>query len=151
MKKAERFDTVRRAADDLERSKARSLAACERVMIEAKAKLEELASYREAYVRDFDQRAAAGMSGADVREYRVFLARLDEALQHQTQVLAQARLQRGAELESWRNAAQRATAVEKITAHWQAEARRALERLEQQETDDHSLQLWTRRTSARGT
>lgn len=150
MKKAQRIETVRRAADDLERRKALALAERERAVLEAQTKLEELASYREAYLRDFAHRAASGMNGAGARDYQVFLARLEEALRHQTQILAQERAQRGLELESWRDAARRAAAVGKLTAHWQTEERRALERREQHDTDEHSLQLWTRRTPARG-
>ena len=58
--------------------------------------------------------------------------------------------QRTAELESWRNAARRATAVGNLATHWQAEERRAAEKVEQKETDERSQQLWSRRTIAHG-
>src|SRR5512146_857199 len=122
---------VRRVVDDIERRKAETLAACEKTLLAAQAKLEELEAYRAAYVRDFARRAESGMNGAGVREYQVFLSRLDEALRHQTQILAQARLLRGTELESWRNAARRAAAVGNLASHWQAEERLAAEKLEQ--------------------
>jgi flagellar FliJ protein len=151
VRKTERIDRVRRAVEDLERRKAQALAACERRTAEAQAKLEELETYRDAYLREFARRAATGMSGAGAREYQVFLARLEEALRHQARILAEVRLQRTAELESWRNAARRSTAVGKLAEHWQADERRALEQLEQHETDERSLQLWSRRNPDRGT
>jgi flagellar FliJ protein len=150
MKKTERIGMVRRVVDDIERRKAEALAACEKSVRAAQAKLEELEAYRAAYVRDFARRAEAGISGASVREYHVFLGRLDEALRQQSQVLTQARLQRGAELESWRNAARRATAVGNLATHWQAEERQATDKIEQKETDERSQQLWSRRTIAHG-
>jgi flagellar FliJ protein len=150
MKKTERIGLVCRVVDDIERRKAETLATCEKNERAAQAKLDELETYRGAYVRDFARRAESGMSGAGAREYQVFLSRLDEALRQQAQILAQARLQRGAELESWRNAARRATAVGNLASHWQAEERVAAERIEQKETDEHSQQLWSRRTGLGG-
>lgn len=150
MKKTERIGMVRRVVDDIERRKAEALAACEKSVLAAQSKLEELDAYRAAYVRDFARRAGSGMSGAGVREYQVFLTRLDDALRQQSQILAQARLQRGAELESWRNAARRANAVGNLATHWQAEERYAAEKIEQKESDERSQQLWSRRVLAHG-
>jgi flagellar FliJ protein len=150
MKKTERIGLVRRVVETHERRKAEALAACEKSVRAAQSKLDELETYRAAYLRDFTRRAESGMSGAGAREYQVFLSRLDEALRQQTQVLAQARLQRSTELESWRNAARRASAVGNLASHWQAEERLAAEKIEQKETDEHSQQLWSRRTLARG-
>ena len=90
------------------------------------------------------------MSGAGAREYQLFLGRLDEALRLQGHILAQARLQRGAELESWRNAARRASAVGNLATHWQAEERQVADRIEQKESDERSQQLWSRRALAHG-
>jgi flagellar FliJ protein len=150
MKKTERIGMVRRVVDDIERRKAEALAACEKNVLAAQAKLDELEAYRDAYVQEFTRRAGSGMSGASVREFQVFLGRLDEALRQQAQILTQARLQRGSELESWRNAARRATAVGNLATHWQAEERRAFEKLEQKDTDERSQQLWSRRNTAHG-
>ena len=131
MKKTERIGMVRRVVETHERRKAEALADCERTMRAAQTKLDELDAYRAAYVRDFTRRAESGMNGAGVREYQVFLSRLDEALRHQAQILSQGRLQRDAELESWRNAARRASAVGNLATHWQAEERLATEKTEQ--------------------
>ncbi|HEV7138691.1 MAG TPA: flagellar export protein FliJ [Steroidobacteraceae bacterium] len=141
---------VRRVVDDIERRKAEVLATCEKSVLAAQSKLDELEAYRAAYVREFARRAESGMSGAGAREYQLFLGRLDEALRQQGHILAQARLQRGAELESWRNAARRASAVGNLATHWQAEERQVADRIEQKESDERSQQLWSRRALAHG-
>jgi len=150
MKKTERIGMVRRVVETHERRKAEALAECEKSVRAAQAKLDELEAYRAAYVGDFTRRAGVGMNGAGVREYQVFISRLDEALRHQTHVLSQARLQRTAELESWRNAARRAAAVGNLASHWQAEERLAADKVEQKESDERSQQLWSRRTIVHG-
>lgn len=149
MKKTQRIDMVQRVVDDLERRKAEALALCERHVCEAQTRLQELETYRAAYLHDFNQRAKAGLDGAGAREYQVFLSRLDEALQHQSQILAQARAQRGAEFDKWRSAAQRASAVDTLAEHWRAEERGTEERREQLETDERSQQRWMRGRSLR--
>lgn len=150
MKKTERIGMVRRAVDEIERRKAEALASCERNVVAAQAKLDELEAYRATYVREFSRRVGCGMNGADMREYQLFLGRLDEALRHQAQILGQTQLKRTAELESWRAAARRAAAVGNLATHWQAEERRALDRVEQKEADERSQQLWSRKSIRHG-
>lgn len=149
MKKTQRINMVRRAVDDFERRKAEALARCDRRVLEAEGRLDELESYRAGYLQQFNRRAQAGLDGAGMREYQVFLARLDEALRHQGQILAQVRAQRSVELENWRRAARRAAAVDTLAEHWRAEERRTEDRREQHETDERSQQMWSRRSHVR--
>lgn len=151
MKKTQRINMVQRVVDDHEKRKAEALALSERRVHEARTRLEELEAYRGAYVQDFHKRAKAGLDGARVREYQVFLSRLDEALRHQSEIVGQVELARNTELENWRGAAQRASAVGTLAKHWHAEERRAEDRREQDETDEHSQQLWSRRSRLRAT
>ena len=149
MKKTQRIALVQRVVGDLERRKAEALALCEQRVRETRARLHELENYRATYLQDFHRRARTGLDGAGVREYQVFLSRLDEALQHQSHLLGQAELQRTNELESWRGAARRASQIDTLAAHWRAEERGAEERREQRETDERSQQQWTRGRSIR--
>lgn len=144
MKKSQRINLVQRVVDTHERRKAEALAECERRVHEAHARLQELESYRAAYVEDFNRRAQVGLDGARVREYRVFLSRLDEALHHQNTIVSQAEIARSAELENWRGAARRAAAVGTLGKHWRAEEQREQEQRDQRETDERSQQLWSR-------
>jgi flagellar FliJ protein len=144
MKKTQRIALVQRVVGDLERRKAEALALCEQRVRDTRARLAELESYRATYLRDFQRRAQTGLDGAGVREYQIFLSRLDEALQHQSQLLGQAELQRTSELESWRSAARRAAQIGTLAEHWRAEERGVEERCEQRETDERSQQQWSR-------
>ncbi len=144
MKKTQRIALVQRVVGDIERRKAEALALSEQRVRETQARLHELENYRATYLQDFQRRAQTGLDGAGVREYQVFLGRLDEALQHQSQLLGQAQLQRTSELESWRGAAQRASQIDTLAEHWRVEERGAEERRAQRETDEHSQQQWSR-------
>jgi flagellar protein FliJ len=150
MKRSERLEIVKKVVDDFERRKAEALAASERRVTESEKKLADLEAYREGYVRDFELRAKAGINAAAARDYQVFLSRLDEALRQQTQAVIGTRAQRDAERQNWQDAAQRAEAIGQTVKRWQGEERHALERREQNESDERSQRIWAQGITSRG-
>ena len=138
MKRSDRMKTVQRAVEDAERRRAEALAASERRVAETESRLAELQNYQVTYAREFATRARFGMGGAGLRDYQTFMARLAEAVRQQTQIVYRARAERDAELERWRNAASRAKAVGGVVKRWQGEEQRALDRREQNESDERS-------------
>lgn len=149
MPRARQLKTAQRVFEDEQRRKAEALALSERQLGEAEAKLEELNGYRSDYVREFAKRAGGGMTATSARDYQAFIARLDEALRQQAEIVAQARAQRAEKLDTWRGAAQRSMAVDKVVERHASEERRALERHEQRDTDDRAQRAWTARTHHR--
>ena len=139
MKRSDRMQPVQRVISDAERQQARRLAACERLVTEAEAKLTELTRYHEDYCRNFQARAGAGMAGIGLRDFQTFLARLDAAIRAQAEVVESTRARRDAERSSWQQAATRSKAVEHVVDRWRAEERQASDRREQKETDERAL------------
>jgi flagellar FliJ protein len=133
-----------------EKRKAQTLAHSERAVNESEAKLAELDGYREAYLRDFANRAGGGMSAVRARDYQAFLARLDEALREQTEVVSKARAQRTELLAKWRGAARRSATVDRALQRGLGEEQRRLERREQGESDERAQSRWTSGGGRRG-
>jgi len=129
---------VQKVVDDQERRRARALAASEKLVLDSEAKLAELEKYRAGYLRDFSSKAGGGMSAASARDYQVFLARLEEALRQQAQIVTRAKAQRDMERRNWQGAAQRADAVDHMVQVWDTADRKELERHEQKESDEFS-------------
>lgn len=125
-----------------ERRKAEKLATSERAVHESESKLAELGGYREAYLRDFAARAVGGISAARARDYQAFLARLDEALHEQAEVVARAKAQRAELLAKWRGAARRTAAVDRALQRGLTEEQRRLERREQGDADERAQGRW---------
>jgi flagellar FliJ protein len=130
--------TVERVVSDAEKKRAESLGASERRLTECETKLKELQDYQKTYAEQFNARAGAGIGAAGLRDFQTFMARLAEAVKQQTQVVSKARIDRDAELETWRTAAQRSEAVSGVVKRWQTEERRADDRQEQRESDERS-------------
>jgi flagellar FliJ protein len=137
-KRSQRMAVVQKVVDDQERRRAQALAASEKRVQESEAKLTELENYRAGYLRDFSSKAGGGMSAARARDYQVFLARLEEALKQQAQIVGRAKAQRDTEQRNWQGAAQRADAVDHMVQVWNTADRKELERHEQQESDEFS-------------
>jgi flagellar FliJ protein len=141
---------VQNVVDDQERRKAEALAVSESRVTESEAKLAELQSYHDSYVRGFAIRAESGIDGNMARDYQAFLARLEEAVRQQTQIVIRARAQRDGEMQNWQGAAQRAEAVGQMVKRFQSEEARAVDRREQFESDERSAHAWASGLVARG-
>jgi flagellar FliJ protein len=142
MKRAQRLEMVQNVVDDQERRRAEALASSQRRVTECEAKLAELQSYHESYVRGFAIRAESGIDAAMARDYQAFLARLEEAIRQQTQIVTRTRAQRDGEMQIWQGAAQRAEAVGQMVKRFQSEEARVLDRREQVESDERSARAW---------
>jgi flagellar FliJ protein len=141
--------TAKQLFETDERRKAQTLALTERQLREGEAKLAELKAYQADYMRDFAQRAGGGMDAARARDYQEFMARLEEALRQQAELLNRARAQRAEELNTWRGAAQRSVAVDRAVQRDRSEQERQRERREQRESDERAQRAWTTGTSGR--
>jgi flagellar FliJ protein len=137
-KRSQRMAVVQKVVDDQERRRAKALAASEQRVTEAETKLVELESYRANYLRDFNSRAGGGMNAASARDYQVFLARLEDALKQQAQIVVRAKALRDTERRNWQGAAQRSDAVDHMVNIWNTADRKDLERHEQKESDEFS-------------
>jgi flagellar FliJ protein len=142
MKRAQRLEMVQNVVDDQEKRRAEALAVSQRRVSENEHKLAELEAYLDSYVRGFAARAGNGIDAVLARDYQAFLARLEEALRQQNQVVIRARAQRDSEMQNWQGAAQRAEAVGQMVKRFQTEEARAMDRLEQIESDERSSRAW---------
>ena len=149
MPRSRQLKTAQRVFDQDERRKAETLAVSERQVRESEAKLAELKRYQQDYLRDFARRAGSGMDAARARDYQAFIARLDDALRQQTEVVSRARTHHTEQLGSWRGAAQRSAAVERAVERHRSEQLRALERREQRDSDERAQRRWSQGANRR--
>jgi flagellar FliJ protein len=143
-KRSVRLQPVHQVVEDNERKVARKLAQAEQRAREAQQKLAELERYHAEYARGFQQRAMNGIGAVGLRDYQVFLAKLNEAIKQQRGIVQRTEGERELVRREWTKAAQRTKAVAHVMEKWVAEERRALERREQLETDERGQR---RRTS----
>ncbi|HLS82572.1 MAG TPA: flagellar export protein FliJ [Steroidobacter sp.] len=138
MTRTQRIAPVQSLFADAERRLAQSFAACERRLAESEAKLMELQRYLWDYEQQFARRAVQGVGAVELRDYRAFLARLNEAIRQQQSVVSRAREERDLERQRWQGAARRRHALDHVVDNWRADERRAHERRDQRESDERA-------------
>jgi flagellar FliJ protein len=138
MKRSERMAPVRRVLGNDERERARNLGAAQQQLADAERKLLDLQQYRSDYAAAFEQRARQGQSVVALRDFQLFMTRLDTAIQQQQQVVDAARGQLSGDRQRWQRAARQVKAVDSVVDRWQTEERRVVDRREQKESDERA-------------
>jgi|SRR5580693_6619654 flagellar FliJ protein len=138
MKRSKRLQPVGDMADSEERGCAARVAGIQTRLEDAKRRATELRRYLVEYQSMFQQRAAAGIGVAGLRDYQTFLARLNEAVRQQDNVVAVLESDCAQARVEWLEAAARKSAVSKVIESARTEDQKTEERRSQKETDEHA-------------
>jgi flagellar FliJ protein len=143
MKRSQRLQPVAEMASNRQQEAARVLTRHETLLNEELQRLEELKSYRDEYV-DRLQHSSQNMVGLDVREYRLFLQRLGEAIDLQVVQVEQMRRRVEESRLHWAQQRAQEQVVGKVIDRMAAEERAQLERREQASMDELSQRFRSR-------
>lgn len=138
MSPSKRFKPVERVARSREQKAARELGASQRQLQEQQSRLDELKGYHQEYLARFQNASAAGISVAQLHEYRAFLSKLECAIREQEQQLEVSRRACDGRKAVWQEKHQRTQALGKVMARFQSEERRQQDEREQKEQDDRN-------------
>lgn len=126
---------VAHVADSRQQDAARQMGERQRVLEEQIRRQQELDAYREEYARRFED-GAEGMMGLHVREYRLFLARLNQAAEEQARNVERAQQALERSQGDWTRCRIHSDAVHKVIDRMQVEERDEDVRREQSENDE---------------
>jgi len=141
---SKRLEPVRRVAKSREDSAARDLGASQRRMHEQKAKLDDLRQYHQEYLQRFSETAKNGMSASQLQEYRAFMSKLETAIELQQKAVEESHLECSSRKGVWQEKRVRTQALGKVVDRLHSAERRADEKLEQKESDEHGQRDKTR-------
>ena len=140
MKREHRLRPLVSIAAQTERDRATRLVDAERRLSEAIRRLEDLLRFRHDYEQSFHDRATSGAEMRSLRESRLFIASLDDAVRTQEGQMNDLRETLSAERRSWGEAATRKKVVAKVVEHARAEDMARQARYAQQELDERASQ-----------
>ena len=132
-----------RVATSRERTAAKELGEYRRTLATAEAKYAELVTYREEYSQQLRKSGGSGIDAQQMRDYQVFLTRLNEAIGHQQASVDQHRREYERRRRLWSDARVRSKALDKVVERYQKEENTTVERREQAESDERSIQQHT--------
>ncbi len=138
MKKTQRLRVVIELYQRQEKQALEQLGVCQQHYNSALAKLESLEQYR----RDYEQRdlsqGGQNFSSQQFAEYRIFLDKLDQAINDQKNIIQQQKQAVMQQQQQWQQQHQKTESLKKLDEKALAEALRCAEKIEQSEQDNRS-------------
>ena len=139
MKRLQRLSRVRDVMRAEERRLAQRLAEFEQRLLSAEQRTLELQRYRADYAQQLERSGVGGLNVSSLRNYQIFLARLDEAIRQQEQIKRQTSTELEFNRRSWQEAAIRLKSLASVIGQWEDRARQARDRIDQSESDERAL------------
>ncbi len=134
MTRSKRMQPVAQVAESRQQDAARILADRQRALEEQQRRLDQLNEYRGDYASRFED--GQEWIGLNVREYRLFLSRLNEAIEEQAARVERARAELEKSRGHWTQCRVHQDAVGKAMDRFRDEERREEERRDQAESDE---------------
>jgi flagellar FliJ protein len=136
--RSKRLKPIAEFAQSRERDAAVALARYQQIRDERERRLNELRDYRRDYISRFQSAGSQGIDAGQLQGYRVFLERLEEAVQQQEVLVATARRDYEERRQAWFSLRGRAQALDKVVARHRDHELRDEDRREQREADERS-------------
>ena len=136
MKSSRRLGPVAKLAKQRERNAASHLGDSLRQADLQQKQLDDLINYRDEYVAGFKAAGKAGLSSVQLRDYQVFLSRLDSAILQQQQKLVASRQNCQQSQAQWQDEHGHSKMIDKVVENRRQAENRRQDELEQREQDD---------------
>jgi flagellar FliJ protein len=140
MMKSKRFEPIQEIASTSAKDLSRAMGEAGRKVADLERQLEQLQSYRDEYVRKSTQSAGA-IDAVQLQNYRMFLARLGEALRQHWKNLDNARAEYEKRRALWSEKRIEAESLGRVVERFRKEEQHAADRREQREGDDAAMRV----------
>ncbi len=134
--KIEQAATVARMS---EQKSLQALSAERRTHEARQVQLDQLLQYRAEYEAILQEKSGVGMEASQLRDYRLFLERLNSAIEQQRAEVAKSQAGLETTQDTWRARAQRTQALDQLVDDRQREEVKARDKAEQKRADDDSM------------
>lgn len=136
MKRSRRLDPVAKVARQRERNAAQQLGNNRQQTESEQKQLDQLIAYREHYVQAFNAAGKDGFSALQMRDYKLFLSRLDDAIIQQQQQLAASLDHCEQSQVEWQNRHNHSRLINKLVNNRRQHENKQQDDREQRELDD---------------
>lgn len=133
MTRSKRMQSVVEVTASSERESARALGELQKRVLVAEQRYRELIRYREDYTQQFAD--GGSLTVARLQDYRIFLGRLNQAVDQQQKLVERAQQECDKQRERWMEIHTRVQALSKVVIRYRDEERNGNERREQKDSD----------------
>ena len=144
MNSCKRMQPVAEMAQQQAEAAAQSVAECNRAYESMRRQLDELLSYRDDYANGLRHKGCQGFNAMQIKDYRLFLERLNRAIDQQQGILNDAGARLAASKQLWIEKQQHAKAIGSVMNRYEQIEQRKQSRHDQREGDEHALHFLRR-------
>lgn len=141
MMRSKRMEPVMQLAQNREQEAARQVGEHQRQLDAQRTRLAELTAYRDEYAQRLTTVAGGGLGAAMLHDYRAFLARLNQAIEHQRRLIEQGEHAYEESRRQWLQTRQKTKALDTVTERYRLQERRDEERRLQNESDERAQRM----------
>lgn len=138
MNRLQRLSPIVGMAETREREAARALGLSVKKLEDARKSLDSLGNFRDSYGERFRRSGEQGLSVRQLAEYRVFLAKINQAIVDQEKALLQAESDVHARRRAWEDARAHLLGLQKLAEKLRLEAAGLERKREQAELDERA-------------
>jgi flagellar protein FliJ len=149
MMKSKRFEPIQEIAATSAKDLSRAMGDAARKVADLERQLKQLQTYRDEYVRNTTQSAAA-IDAVKLQNYRSFLDRLGEALRQHQKNLDNARAEYERRRQLWSEKRIEAESLSRVVDRFRKEEQHAAEQREQREGDEAAMRISLATATAHG-
>ena len=136
MRSSKKLQPVANLAKLNERSAAKLHGSVLRELQKQENQLNELINYRNQYLNAFKTASETGLSAIQMQDYRIFLQRLDDAIQQQQQNVINGRQNTQSSQAKWMDTQNQSKMINKVVENRQQLENQQVEKREQRELED---------------
>lgn len=133
---SDRFKPVQRVTENRERKAASALGERLKTKQAAEKQLQDLRIYHAEYLSRYQQAKERGVHVSQVREFQVFLDKLEQAIAEQEKRVAQAAAACADAQATWRDKYTRSQVIDNVLERMKADEQRQADKREQARQDD---------------
>ena len=138
MNSCKRMQPVAAMAQQQVDAAAQSVSECNRAYATMRKQLDELLSYRDDYANGLHHKSHQSFNALQIKDYRLFMERLNKAIEQQQDILNSAGVRLAASKQVWLAKQQRAKAIDAVMNRYHQVERRERSRRERYEGDEHA-------------
>ena len=127
---------VVRVARSRERAAASRLGKDLRIAEEQQSQLDQLLAYRDQYMQGYQSAGKAGLTAAELREYQLFISRINDAIVQQRQQVIASRKSCERSSSSWQDSRMNSRKIDKVVEKRRVVEVRESNNRERREQDD---------------
>ena len=150
MTRTKRLGPVAEVAARREQHAARTLKESREILAGFETQLKGLQDYRQEYLAGFQQAGSAGINAARMKDYLVFLDKLDDAIRQLGAAISSSHERCEQDKGLWLASRTKLKALEMIISRYRSEEQRNEVRREQRETDERAQRATRKEQGAGG-